>query len=184
MNPRPRIWSLAFSLVLMLAFLAGVSAPAQTGNISPAQYEEEQEVRGRGVLDIRLVSEDGREYPPGELVISNPEGEAEGYDPRSNQAYHEIPGGTYRVSYLRGARDQKEAVLVLRQALSGNYSLRVIGVEYGVYSLFLKGFDASGSHADVSFRALIQPGQVHHYLVDYSNRNGARLNVRRTRITE
>jgi hypothetical protein len=60
----------------------------------------------------------------------------------------------------------------------------VIGTSRGRYSLSIKGYDASGSHADVAFRFMIEPGEIQHYLIDYSNRNGASLNARRTRTTE
>ena len=75
-------------------------------------------------------------------------------------------------------------MLQLRNASSGTYSLRVIGTAYGRYGLFVQGYDSSGSHADVSFRALLQPGQVHHYLITYFNRGGASIKARRTRTTE
>ena len=71
----------------------------------------------------------------------------------------------------------------VRNAVSGVYSLRVIGSDYGRYKLNLKGYDASMSRAEAEFIATIEPGAIHHYVVNYSNRGGARLDVRRTRIT-
>ena len=59
----------------------------------------------------------------------------------------------------------------------------MIGDDYGRYKLNLKGYDASMSRAEAEFIATIEPGAIHHYLVNYSNRGGARLDVRRTRIT-
>jgi hypothetical protein len=182
---------LLLALVFLLGLVAGSSRAAQargdrmSPQITPVQEDEEEVEPGiRGALDLRLTSESGQTYPPGEMVISNPFGETVGFDPRSGQTYREIPRAYYRTYPAPGAFDRQEVVLNIPNAISGVYSLRVIGTARGRYSLNIKGYDASGSHADVSFRFFMEPGQIDHYLIDYSNRGGARLNARRTRVTE
>jgi len=182
-------------MLLVAAGLAVASGPAQAqtgkapGAAMPAQYEEEQEeapeVPGfRGALDIRIQSGYGKLNPPGELVISNPWGESAGFDPRYNYTYQEIPGASYKREVVPGYPSIEAAALYLRNAPSGTYSLRVIGTDYGQYRLSMKGYERNMSHADLLFTIMIQPGEVHHYLINYSNRGGAFLNARRTRTRE
>jgi hypothetical protein len=183
-------------LLLLLAIgLAGLSglAPAQAGKAPgaaiPAQYEEEPEAAPatpgfRGALDIRIQSGHGKLHPPGELVLSSPSGETAGFDPRYNYSYREIPGGSYKREVVPGYPSTEAAVLYLQNAVSGTYSLRVIGTDYGQYRLSMQGYDRSMSHADLLFTIMIQPGEVHHYLINYSNVGGASLSARRTRTRE
>jgi hypothetical protein len=180
------VWLFLFGLVAGSGKAAqGRGGDRMSPQIMPAQEDEEKVEPGiRGALDLRLTSESGQTYPPGEMVISNPFGDTVGYDPRSGQTYQDIPMAYYRTYPMPGGFDQQEVVLNIPNAMSGVYSLRVIGTARGRYSLKIKGYDASGSHADVSFRFLIEPGQIDHYLIDYSNRGGASLNARRTRVTE
>ncbi len=182
-------------ILLVAAGLAAVSgaAPAQAGKAQaaamPAQYEEEPEQTPempgfRGALEIRIQSGYGRLHPPGELVLSNPFGETEGFDPRYNYYYREIPGGSYKREVVPEYPSIEAAMLYVRNAASGTYSLRVIGTDYGQYRLAMKGYDQNMSHADLLFTLIIQPREVHHYLIDYSNRGGASLSARRTRTRE
>jgi hypothetical protein len=184
--------------LLMLAGLAAASGAVAAGNpkspapASPAphDYDEEAEAAAprpgpRGALDIRCQSEGGRTSPPVEMVLTNPAGETVGYDPRYQSTYREIPGGSYKREVVPGFPEIEAEVIQVRNAGAGTYSLRVIGVETGAYSLFLKGYDRDGTHADVQFtRARIKPGYIHHYRINYSLRGGPGLEVKRTLITE
>jgi hypothetical protein len=106
-------------------------------------------------LDISIESETGGS-PPGELMLTDPSGDRTG--PETTDIH-------------------------LRNPMSGLYNLRVIGLEIGVYTLFLKAYSQSGSTSDVRFPHMtIQDGEVHHYLVNFSAR-GPKLHVRRTRVT-
>jgi hypothetical protein len=192
--PKLQIWLAPLLLLSGLLLAPGVSALARDAKaltpVMPAQYDEETEAEApapgyRGALEIRCQSEEGRAIPPVEMVLSNPFGETTGYDPRYQTAYQEIPGASYKREVVPGSPETEAEVLTVRHAVSGTYSLRVIGVDYGTYSLFLKGFDKSGSHADVQFtRARIKPGYIHHYRIRFSNREGPSLEVKRTLITE
>jgi hypothetical protein len=191
--PKPLFWTAA--LLLLLAGLAmAYRAAAQArdvrapGAVTPAPDEEEPEEEAtepgfRSALDIRLQSQEGNPYPPGELVLSNPFGESEGYDPRSRTNYQEIPGASYKLEPVPDSPESQAAALYVRNPVSGTYTLRVIGVESGNYGLFMKGFDRYRSHVNVQFIARIKAGQIHHYRVNYSNKGGTRLDVRRTQIT-
>ena len=106
-------------------------------------------------LDIRIQSDTGGS-PPGELMLTDPAGNRTG--PESTDIH-------------------------LRNPVSGLYSLRVIGLKTGEYTLFLKAYSDSGSTSDVRFPHMtIKNGEVHHYDVNFSAA-GPKLDVRRTRVT-
>ena len=129
-----------------------------------------------GSLQIRIQSEDGAQYPPGDLVLSDPDARMTGSDTRANYTYQEIPGATYSAETI--SSQQQAFRLYVDNAVSGTYSLRVIGADSGRYILSMKGYDQAGNHADLRFTAGLQPGEVHHYVIHYSNQGGASLRAR------
>jgi hypothetical protein len=154
---------LVFLAILMVSLWGG---PAQAG----------------ASLQIRIQSEEGAQYPPGDLVLSDPDARMTGSDTRANYTYQEIPGAIYSAENI--SPRQQAFLLYVDQAVSGTYSLRVIGADYGRYILSMKGYDEVGDHADVRFTGGLKPGEVHYYVIQYSNRGGARLKVRRTGVSE
>jgi hypothetical protein len=135
-----------------------------------------------GSLQIRIEAEDGAQYPPGDLVLSDPNARMTGSDSRANNNYQEIPGATYSGETISS---QQHAIrLYVDNAVSGTYSLRVIGVDSGRYILSMKGYDEDGNHADLRFTGGLEPGEVHHYVIHYSNQGGASLRARRTSAAE
>lgn len=181
MKTRFRTTALAAGLlVLVLALMIGTGAAAPAALVRPVQYYQEE--AGGGSLQIRLQSEDGAQYPPGDLVLSDPYARMTGSDSRANYTYNEIPDATYSAESV--SSQQQAFRLYVGNAVSGTYSLRVIGVEYGRYELVMDGYDQTGAHARVRFTALLEPGQVHHYVINYSNRGGASLRARRTPAVE
>jgi hypothetical protein len=106
-------------------------------------------------LDIRIQSDIGGS-PPGELMLTDPSGDRTG--PESTDIH-------------------------LRNPMSGLYSLRVVGLKTGEYTLFFKAYSDSGSTSDVRFPHMtIKGGEVHHYQANFSAK-GPKLDVRRTRVT-
>jgi hypothetical protein len=106
-------------------------------------------------LDISIESDTGGS-PPGELRLTDPSGDRTG--PESREIH-------------------------LRNPISGLYSLRVMGLKTGKYTLYLKAYSDSGSTSDVRFPHMaIKNGEVHHYDVKFSA-EGPKLDVRRTRVT-
>ena len=143
------------------AIFPGAITAAQSGEtpeiMQTVQYDGESEGRVfRGTLNIRIQSETGG-YPPGELVLTDPSGDRTG--PEASNIH-------------------------LRNPMSGRYNLRIIGLEIGVYTLFIKAHSKSGGTSDVRFPHMtIQDGEVHHYRINFSAR-GPKLDVLRTHITE
>jgi hypothetical protein len=154
---------------------------AQSGRVAPAQYSQE-EPRSGGSLQIRIQSEEGAQYPPGDLVLSDPNARMTGSDSRANYTYQDIPGATYSSETI--SSQQQALRLYVNNAVSGTYGLRVIGVDDGSYLLSMTGYDRAGNHADLRFTARLQPGEVHHYVIHYSNQGGASLGARRTQAAE
>jgi hypothetical protein len=116
------------------------------------------------------------------LVLSDPYARMTGSDSRANYTYQEIPGATYSSETI--SSQQQAFRLYVDRAVSGTYSLRVIGVDDGRYILSMDGYDQAGNHAKVRFTASLQPGDVHHYVIQYSNQGGASLRARRTPAAE
>jgi len=147
-------------IVSALAISPSAVAAAQSGEtlgiMQTVQYNEESEGPvDRGTLDIRIQSDTGGS-PPGELELTDPSGDTTGPE----------------------ATD-----IDVRNPISGLYNLRIIGLENGVYTLFLKAYSRSGSTSDVRFtHETINDGEVHHYSIYFSAR-GPKLDVRKTRIT-
>jgi hypothetical protein len=159
-------------LLLVLSTLIGTGMAAQ--------YD--QEPGSGGSLQIRIQSADGESYPPGDMVLSDPYAQAMGHDSRYDRDYQEISGATYTQETISG---QRNAFLMnVANAVSGTYSLRVIGVNPGRYLLIMDGYDQAGNHANVRFTAQLESGEVHHYVIQYSNRGGASIRARRTPAAE
>jgi hypothetical protein len=125
------------------------------GTAQTVQYDFEGEIPGvGGVLVIRIQSEIVGSLP-GELRLSSPSGTRIG--PSIGDIY-------------------------LPDPVSGLYRLQVIGLQPGVYTLFLTGHGNRGSSAQVSFpHVAINPGEVHDYQINFSNDGSVKLEARRTR---
>ncbi len=176
---RPKSWALKVGLMLLLSLalvsFMGVALQAGeiAGSVQPAQYRE---VQPRGALDISIRSDEGAPFPPGELLLSNPEAQMSGSDAQGTR-YREIPKSAYR-------REGDTYHLHIGDAASGRYSLRVIGLDYGKYKLYMTGYDQNGARADINFTRLMEPGVMHIFLIDYSNVAGARIKARQIHRVE
>ncbi len=170
-----RRWCLKMGLVvgvlpvlMALSYMGMAVLPGDAADLAkPAQYRQ---VQAGGSIEIRLRSTEGG-IPPAEMVLSDPSAAMVGYDPRDDYRYREIPGATY-------SHGPDSIRLFVPNAMSGNYSLRIIGVEYGRYDVYMTGFDRTGARADIRFTRLLEPGRVNHFLILYTNVGGARISAR------
>ena len=80
-------WILSLSLAGWFFWGAAAQAGGVSGLIKPAQYEA---APTRGALDLRLRSDEGAPFPPGELLLSDAEARMSGGDAAGNR-YQEIP---------------------------------------------------------------------------------------------
>ncbi|HEY9072801.1 MAG TPA: hypothetical protein VIN67_01605 [Desulfobaccales bacterium] len=177
MEPKKLILRLGWMLLLSLLCLSFWGAAAQGGEVAglvkPAQYRE---VQASSVLEISIQSDDGARHPPGELLLSDPEGRMSGSDAEGIK-YREIPESTY-------LREGDTYLLHIGDAESGRYSLRVIGLDHGKFTLHMTGYDQNGAHAMISFTRLTEPGVMHIFLIDYSNLAGAKIKARQIHRVE
>ncbi len=174
------VWFLLLALPIMSFGTAAAQADQAAGLTKPVQYQGGS--AGGGSLHIRILSEDGEQYPPGNMLLIDPYGQALGFDSRSNRDYHEISGATYTQETV--SSQQYAFLMNVSDAVSGTYGLRVIGVNPGRYLLTMDGYDREGNHANVRFTAMLEPGEVQHYVIRYSNVGGASIRARRTSVTE
>jgi hypothetical protein len=166
-------WILLLSLACLVFWGVAAQAGGVPGLVKPAQYEE---APTRGALDLRIRSDEGAPSPPGELLLSDPDAQMTGGDAAGNR-YREIPNSAYR-------RERGTYHLHVGDAVSGRYSLRVIGTDSGRYTLYMTGYDRDGARADISFTRLMGPGEMHIFLIDYSNVAGARIKARQIHRVE
>jgi len=79
----------------------------------------------------------------------------------SNQTFNEIEDATY--FYTNGS--MPEIVSIINQK-NGNYSVRVAGIENGVYNLTCTSIDQSGAISTESFTNMpIQQGESQNYII-------------------
>jgi hypothetical protein len=158
-------------LLLSLAFVTFWGFAAQAGEIAGlVKPVQDQEAPTRGALDIRIRSDERAPTPPAELLLSDPSARMSGSDAQGAK-YREIPNSAYR-------RERDTYHLHVGDAASGRYSLRVIGLNSGKYVLYMTGYDQNGARADVNFSRLMGPGEMHIFLIDYSNLAGAKIKAR------
>ncbi len=167
------VWMLLLSLAMVSFWGIGVQAGEIGGLVKQAQYEEEST---RGALDIVIRSDEGAPFPPGELLLSDSAARMTGAD-AGGVRYREIPFSSYR-------RERGTYHLHVGDAASGRYSLRVIGLQGGTYTVYMTGYDQDGVRADIQFSRLMEPGVMHVFLIDYSNVAGAKIKARQIHRVE
>jgi hypothetical protein len=122
-------------------------------------------------------------HSPGELLITDPLGRREGFDPVSGTRYYGIPNATYgpgdTVDSAEGEPPMDvPKVLDIRFPAEGEYSLSVTGTGEGAYSLEVFACDREGG---VSYRDAVDvpilPNEVQEFVLDYSRAGGSQINV-------
>lgn len=152
----------------------------------PARQGEKQRkeifVEFEGGLDIRIHSETERLEPPAELLLIDSQRRKTGKDPRSNNTYQTIPGSSYEEESIAddvtGDPGPVTLIIDIRNPLSGEYDLLVIGTQTGKYTIEVTAHDRELEPSKVIYRNLnIGKGIVHSYLIQYSNKAGAKIKV-------
>ena len=92
-----------------------------------------REQRDGSYLSVRTYGRDGDAFVAAmtELLLTDPRGRRLGYDAKSRRTVHEIPRG----GYDSGTGDAEGRELELTRLADGDYSLDVIGLAPGHYSL-------------------------------------------------
>ncbi len=119
---------------------------------------------------------------PGELLLTDPQGRKIGYDPINGATHNEIPGAAYEAMAEAepgedvGAPGSGSKELTVMQPLAGDYQLKVIGTEEGVYDLVIRAYDPNLNLSGDNFENIsITPDEIHTYGFYYAKTVGSEI---------
>jgi hypothetical protein len=138
----------------------------------------------RGQLDIRIHPVEGRQTPPADLILIDPQGRRTGHDPRIDQMFRDIPGSSYETEGIAddvtGAPGPETLIIYVGTAMSGEYTLHVVGIADGAYDLELRGVDRELNPSTERFLDIdIEANTDHRYVIEYSTELGKKVEARR-----
>ena len=124
-----------------------------------------------------------RFHSPGELVITDPLGRKEGYDPVSDVLYYdEIADsgydtiGLYNADTDESGPETKE--IEIWRPIEGEYELKVTGTGTGTYDLEFYASDREGGPSIEDFSQVsISPNVIHSYIFNYSREAGSKIDI-------
>lgn len=168
---------LRLSLLLLVVCCAGREADRTERDAGGAD-------QARGQLDIRIHPAEGRSAPPAALILIDPQGRWTGYDPRSGQSFRDIPSSSYETERIdddvTGAPGPETRIIYIGNAMSGEYTLHVVGTNDVPYHLELRGVDRELNASTERFLDIdIETDSDHRYLTEYSSEPGERIEARR-----
>jgi len=148
-----------------------------------AQQTSNTDVDSRCSLNIRCHPA-GKYDSPCELVITDPLGRKEGYDPVSGTTYQgQIPDAFYGEEGLPNLPEDppepQSKEIDISVPAEGKYELKVIGTKKGGYDLEVHASDREGgiSYKDDIEQIPISPNVVHTYIINYSRAAGSKIEV-------
>jgi hypothetical protein len=133
-------------------------------------------------LDIRVHPGGAALQPPAELLLKSPDGRKTGVDPITRNRLSEIPQSSIAKEGIdddvSGAPGPRSLVLYVRKPVTGFYSLQVIGVRSGSYTLEIQASDVELETSRKTFLDReISEGEIHLYLIEFDERAGEELAV-------
>lgn len=167
-------------IILVLLLLAIISiARGETEN-KGIFIEEHYEFIG--ALDIRIHSSEEKLYPPAELLLIDQQGRKTGHNPQTNKTYMEIPHASYEEESISdavsGMPGPVTKIIHIRNPISGEYRLNVIGKESSEYDLEIKGYDCQMNPSHEKFlNEEILKNNAQEYTIQYSNKKGSKIRV-------
>ncbi len=168
---------LAISLLLLVICCAGREADR-------TDVDAERADQGRGQLDIRIHPAEGQQTPPGDLILIDPRDRRTGHDPRVDQTFRDIPFSSYEIEGIdddvTGAPGPETLIIYVGNAMSGEYTLHVVGIADAAYDLELRGVDLELNPSTERFLDIdIEADSDHRYIIQYSTEPGKRIEARR-----
>jgi len=135
-----------------------------------------------GALDIRIHSSEEKLYPPAELLLVDQEGRRTGHNPQTNKTYMEIPHASYEEESISdavsGMPGPVTKIIHIRNPISGEYRLNVIGKESSEYDLEIQGYDCQMNPSHETFlNEEILKNSEQEYIIHYSNQKGSKVKV-------
>jgi hypothetical protein len=165
-------------IILVLLLLAVISiARGETenkGNFIKEHYEF------IGALDIRIHSSEEKLYPPAEILLIDQQGRKTGHNPQTNKTSMEIPHASYEEESISdavsGMPGPVTKIIHIRNPISGEYSLKVIGKESSEYDLEIRGYDCEMNPSHEKFLNVeIMKNSEQEYIIQYSNKKGSKI---------
>jgi hypothetical protein len=177
------IKTLLVALALVICLPGAASAEQRPGAMMPSIQQEShrgEPFRFEGALSIRIHPAGDELEPPAELLLTDPEGRRVGRDPIEDATFSEVPDASYGYEGIddavSGAPGPQTAIVDMRNPMTGQYSLQVIGKGSAKYDLSIRGYDGEMDPSDAEFRdVMIQKGSEHLYFIEYSNDKGSRV---------
>jgi len=186
--------------VLFMACLLALSLPAHAGGPgAPAVSVPSNDMQGNGPvihlsppdeytggLDVRIHPDYGGMEPSADFLLTDPQGRRTGNDPRTGLHFEEIPRSFYDYEGLdddeTGEPGPSSGVTDIGNPLPGEYRLQVIGKEDGKYDIEFSGYPKEGEASGGQVLGVpIKKGEVHEYVLVYSNKPGGKTTVQRKR---
>jgi hypothetical protein len=139
-----------------------------------------------GALDIRIHSSEEKLHPPAELLLIDQKGRKTGHNPQTNKTYMEIPHSSYEEESISDAVSGMPGpvtyIIHIRNPISGEYRLNVIGKESSEYDLEIKGYDCQMNPSHETFlNEKILKSSEQGYAIQYSNKKGSKIRATPTK---
>lgn len=112
---------------------------------------------------------------PGELLITDPDGNQLGINPITSTTYNNISGGVYTTEGISPGGDTNPTSTLIQSKVAwipdpidGNYDVQVIGTGSGGYTLQTLAYDASGTAHMETAVGSTTPNQIDSYNLDFT----------------
>lgn len=135
-----------------------------------------------GALDIRIHPSEDKLHPPAELLLVDQHGRKTGHNPQTNKTYMEIPHSSYEEESISdavsGMPGPVTKIIHIRNPISGEYLLNVIGKEESEYDLEIRGYDCQMNPSHETFlNKKILKNSEQEYTIQYSNKKGSKISA-------
>jgi len=117
-------------------------------------------------------------HSPVELLVTDPLGRKSGYDPATGTFWNDIPDATYLINAIAADANPDQGlfleskVLIVNNAIDGQYTVSVLGTGQGVYEVNSIASDWMGQISRRTFTGTAQAGSVDSQTVSYSSYTG------------
>jgi hypothetical protein len=170
------------TLFCVCSLLLVISCAGKEDDLTNSEAGRVDQIGGQ--LDIRIHPAEGRQTPPAELILVDPRGRKTGNDPRIDQMFRDISGSSYETEGIdddvTSAPGPETHIVYVGNAMSGEYTLRVVGIESAPYDLELRGVDRELNPSTVRFLDIdIEADSDHRYVIEYSSELGSKIKARR-----
>jgi hypothetical protein len=128
----------------------------------------------RGALNIRIHRSGEGLHSTAEILLADPQERRTGSDPRIKNTFSEIPNSSYESESIddavSGAPGPVTKIIDIRNPMDGVYTLKIIGIESGRYSLEIMGYDKNMDFSDAKYIDIeIKKDGEHVFTIKYAS---------------